>query len=455
MENLLAKVPNEIRIIAKTLRSHNRNSYLVGGAVVDLLEGRVPKDWDIEVFNITIEELDFILSRYPGAEIKRIGKKFGIIKFKVNGFDCEFSIPRKENKIGVGHAAFDVTFFPNMTIEEAARRRDFTVNAIYLDLFSGEIEDPFDGVKHLKEEVLDIIDEECFKEDSLRVFRAMRFISYRASNYSLRLINLCSKMKEECQQLSSDSVFQEWNKMFLNGKYIDSSIVFLQVSNLIDLYPELKALVECKQSPIHHREGNVIAHTSLVIQEAIKLRDNLPEEWKLAYMWAALLHDIGKPATTEIREDGKITSYRHDIVGAKIARKFMEKLTNNVQLIDKICLLVRYHMTPILFNGKTRLFKWKELHNTIPLQVLAYMCLADERGRIADDVSDKRFNKIMEIWRSFGAPEGKILALITGKDLIKLGYSEGKELGEKLKKLYSLQIKKNYNKEELLKRIGK
>ena len=452
------RIPNKIQEIVKAIVDYGRISYresipyLVGGGVIDIFECREPKDWDIEVFNRSIDELESILS--PFGEVNAIGKKFGILKLKVENLDLEFSIPRTENKIGVGHQDFNIWLEPEMSIVDAAKRRDFTVNAIYLNLVTGKIEDPFGGRKDLRRSLLDIVSPDTFIEDPLRCFRAMRFVSYRTRTSSLNLRQLCSTMIEECKALSSDSIFQEWNKMLLKGNRPDRSLRFLRDSNLIKLYPEIENLINCEQSPTHHREGNVFNHSCLALQSAASLRNNLPEEWRLPFMWAALLHDIGKPSCTKIDENGKIKSIGHDVVGAKMARQFMLRLTNSETLINKVELLVKHHMKPITYNDKTRLYKWRQLHNEIPLNILAYFTLADSMGRIADEPFNLRFDKTMKIWEQIGSPEGKIKSVLTGQDLINIGLTPGIHFGEILEKAYQFQIINGIdNKEELIKRL--
>ena len=144
----------------------------MGGYVRDKIMGIESKDIDIEVFKIDIDTLIDILSEFGKVDL--VGKSFGVLKLHYKGNDFDFSLPRRENKVGVGHKKFDVKPDKNMTVPEAAERRDFTINAISIDTITGEMIDPYNGIQAIQSGILKNTSNK-FKEDPLRVLRGFQF----------------------------------------------------------------------------------------------------------------------------------------------------------------------------------------------------------------------------------------------------------------------------------------
>jgi tRNA nucleotidyltransferase (CCA-adding enzyme) len=455
MKKLQINIPPLLDVIIKTISAHEGKCYLVGGAVIDSIYKNPIKDWDIEVFNKSYKELLLLLQRFGDCNL--IGKKFGVIKFRKDNFDAEFSIPRLENKVGPGHKDFSVELTPSISITEAAKRRDFTINAIYLDLTTNELNDPFSGLKDLKKSQLRLVNWNTFEEDPLRVFRAMQLVSRKVKYITLETKNKCTSMIEELKNLSKDSIYQEWVKMLMLGDRPDLGIKFLDDTNILSLYPELENLKGIQQSPKWHKEGDAFVHTQMVTKAAARIRHKIPEDWRLAFMFASVVHDVGKAISTQIRPDGKITSYNHDTTGVKIAEQFMRRLTDSEDLINKVNRIVYDHMRPRLYlNSNTKMRTWRRAQNRCPLNIIAYFTVADNMGRIGEDETKglSEFKGIMKKWIKFGRPKDKIRQVLQGKDLIDAGYEPGIEFTEYLNNAYRYQINTGCeNKEELIKHI--
>src|SRR5258705_8682868 len=163
----MSQFPEKVINLAQAVRVEGGRALLVGGCVRDLLMGQEPKDWDIEVYGIEPNKLRELLDQMGPVNV--VGEAFTVYKL---GPDLDVSLPRRERKSGRGHRAFVIEGDPSMTIEEATRRRDFTINAILEDPLTGEIIDPFGGQKHIQEKMLKAVSAETFSEDSLRVLRA-------------------------------------------------------------------------------------------------------------------------------------------------------------------------------------------------------------------------------------------------------------------------------------------
>jgi len=235
--DLLEKIPpsylKKLQIIKEFLSPYTKRVYLVGGCVRDLVMGMDVKDFDIEIFDIEPKLFDSLMKKL-GA--KGVGKSFFVYKYDV--FDL--ALARRERKVSVGHRGFEVTLCKDE--KEASKRRDFTMNALMINLFTKELLDLWGGLKDIEQKKIKIIDEERFKEDSLRVLRAVQFSSrlgFRIDKYS------CEVMREiELDDLSKERVFWEFEKMFLSsslhfGLYYLSALGVLKKLFDIELSKEI------------------------------------------------------------------------------------------------------------------------------------------------------------------------------------------------------------------------
>jgi putative nucleotidyltransferase with HDIG domain len=163
-------------------------------------------------------------------------------------------------------------------------------------------------------------------------------------------------------------------------------------------YTMLKKLEPTQQSPVHHPEGNVLNHTLLVVDEAAKRKRESADP--RALMWAALLHDIGKPATTRVRK-GRITAYDHDKVGAELTHEFLTAVTDDQGFIDKVVQLVKYHMQLLYVVNNLPFRDIGGMKRNADIREVALLCLCDRLGRIgadrrAEEEQVRRFIKMSE-----------------------------------------------------------
>lgn len=450
-------IPEDIKTITGRIKEFGGRAWIVGGASIDLLSNKEPKDWDIEVFNMSIEDIEDAVDCFGDKDL--IGLKFGIVKLKTDIFnrvyDIEFSIPRRDNKIGAKHKDFLAIFDPSMTIKEAARRRDFTINTIYIDPLTEEVVDPFNGLRDLKEGVLDYVDEETFLDDPLRVYRGIQIVARKARRWSDRLIDAAvySDTPSCLGTVSNDAIFGELTKLLMLAD--KPSIGLDHLEWIMGAFPELEALLGCPQSKLWHPEGTVYEHLKLVMDEAAKWRHEIPEDWRLAFMFGMLLHDIGKPLCLNTSND-KLTTIGHDTAGVEPARNFMSRFTNNQDLINKVCSIVECHMRP-KYMTKSSLNKasWRRLQNICPLNIVAYVTMCDNDGRGCPELplgkTDPSFIQTMHAFEHLGKPTGKIKPVLQGRHLIEAGHKPSKEFGAMLKKAYEYQIETGCkNIEELL-----
>jgi tRNA nucleotidyltransferase (CCA-adding enzyme) len=409
---------------------------LVGGAVVDLLQNRQPKDWDIEVYGLPMSRIEELLVD-GGFEPKTVGREFGILKLD-SGIDV--SVPRRENRVGKGHRDFDVECDPTMTPAEAAKRRDLTINSLAMDTATGEIIDHWGGLRDLETGMIAATDPETFVEDPLRVLRIMQLLPRKGRWMDALTMGLCVHMVDEFETLASERVFAEWEKLLMLADKPSVGLEFLRDSGWLVHFPELADLVACQQHPEWHPEGDAWRHTLAVVDNAARVRDELPEDWQLAFMFAALLHDVGKPSTT--LDD--FTSHGHDRAGAPLARTFMERLTGDKKLIEKIESVVGNHMQPGgLQRGNARAPAWRRLHNKVRLDVLGWLSRCDWCAKPGRDVglANQEHEPAVLCWdwfREFGTE--KIEPLLQGRDLIAAGHKPGPAFGKALAAAYEAQL---------------
>lgn len=420
---------------------------LIGGAVIDTLQNREVKDWDIEVFGLSMADIQRTLT-INGFSSDMVGAAFGVIKTKADGIDIDLSVPRKENKVGNKHTDFEVSFDPFMTPTEAGKRRDLTINAMSRDIVTGELIDPFNGLADLEAGILRATDPVTFVEDPLRVLRIMQLLPRKGKNVDPNTIELCRSIKDTFTHLPKERVFEEFVKLLLKAKKPSMGLQFLRDCGWIEHFPALNDLIGCEQNPEWHPEGDVWNHTLMVVDNAAALRHNISEELRLAFMFGALLHDVGKPSTT----DEQLRSPGHDEAGVEIAKNFLMQMTNSTHLLNVVPDLVKFHMRPgQLTNANAKDSAWKRLHIKCRLDVLGWLSKADSAGRTGRSITDNHppSEKCFKFFNEFPT---EIEPLVMGRDLLEMGMKPGPKFGKILKVAFEMQLD-GATKDEILKSI--
>jgi tRNA nucleotidyltransferase (CCA-adding enzyme) len=435
--------------IARAVRARGGRALVVGGWVRDrLLEADAdttarttaePKDLDMEVFGIPSEELPALLE--PFGKVEPIGQSFPV--YKIGTIDI--GLPRRESKAGRGHKGFVVEGDPSMSIEEAARRRDFTVNAIAWDPLTEEFEDPFGGCDDLDRKILRVVDPATFGDDSLRVLRALQF----AARFELTLDEgtkaLCRSIRLD--DLPPERIWGEIEKLLLRAERPSIGFALALELGVIDqLFPELKALVGCVQEPEWHPEGDVWVHTLQVIDQARQRIADLDRADQLIVMLGAVTHDFGKPATTAFR-DGRIRSMNHEEEGVAPAAAFLDRL--NIHSLDgkdvrgQVLGLVAHHLKPgMLYKVRAALTDgaFRRLSQKANLELLARLAKSDCLGREPGMFDCSAMDWFIERARELGVDRSPPKPLLLGRHLLELGMTPGPEMGALLKQIYEKQL---------------
>ena len=310
---------------------------LVGGCVRDALLGVPSQDIDCEVHGLSREALLGALS--PLGEIDQSGEAFGV--YTLPEAHIDFALPRRETRTGARHADFAVTLLPELSPAQAAARRDFTVNAIMRDALTGEIIDPYGGCEDLRRGVLRAVPGGQFEEDPLRVLRGAQF----AARFALTpdADTLAAMRRMPLDALSPARVMDEMKKALLSADGPDVFFRVLEAAGaLTPWFAELAPLRNAPQNPKHHPEGDAFEHTMLTLRAAAKWRDGTDDP--LAFMLAALTHDLGKPATVRKNERGEWQAAGHELAGVAPLTAMLTRLGVGKQTIAYCTSLCRLHM---------------------------------------------------------------------------------------------------------------
>jgi tRNA nucleotidyltransferase (CCA-adding enzyme) len=443
------------------------SAYLVGGFVRDELLGITSKDADIEVFGMASEELEKRLHELFDGNVVTVGRSFGVFKVMLGGgVDVDVAIPRRESKSGKGHKDFVVEGDPTMTIEEAARRRDFTINAMYRDLASGALVDPYGGANDLKNKVLKAVEVKTFGEDPLRVYRAVQFVARFGLTVEEETFELMKGMVEdgELDHLPAERVTGEIKKLLLQAERPSIGFEAMRALGIIEIYyPELLVLADTPQEPDWHPEGDVWIHTMMVIDAAAKIANSkigsgnpfecFTDEERLQIMLGALCHDLGKPSTTAIGEkDGvqRIRSLGHEEAGVEPTKSLLAKWTFGQAALEAALASAKEHLKPGMLsmqvdrgymnqeqyiNSTRKLLK--RIH-PVSWRILLAISESDYRGRTLPGVDTEPYiagERMREAIRSAKLDEAPTKPLISGSDLIPLGVEPGAKMGEIIKQV--------------------
>ena len=430
------------REIAAAVRDAGGRALIVGGWVRDRLRGRPSKDIDLEVFGVPQDRLAALLA--PFGRVEAVGQSFAVYKVARPGEDAiDVALPRRESKKGRGHKGFEVQGDPFMRIEDAARRRDFTVNAISWDPLSDVFEDPFDGRADIERRVLRAVDNGTFADDSLRVLRAVQF----AARFEFALhddtADLCRRIAVD--DLPPERIWSEIEKLLLQAERPSIGFALALDLGLVSrMMPELEPLIGCEQEPEWHPEGDVWTHTLMVIDRAREMNGDLDRPRLVTVMLGALCHDLGKPATTAII-DGRIRSLNHEEAGVAPTLSLLDRL--NVHTIDgfdvrgQVVGLVANHLKPGMLHKAPQVGggAFRRLAQKVDLELLARVARADCLGRTGGfDCS--AMDWFIERARALGVEHQPPSPVLLGRHLLALGVAPGPRMGELLKQVYEQQL---------------
>ncbi len=359
----------------------------------------------------------------------------------------DVTLPRRDSKVGPGHRGIAVEGDPSLSVEEAARRRDFTVNAMLYDPASGELVDPWDGRSDLEARVLRAVDSRTFGEDPLRGLRAVQLAARFELQVEPSTAALCASMP--LGELPAERVFGEIEKLLRKAAHPSRGLRLIKAWRMLEVIaPELLPLETTPQDPGWHPEGDVWRHTLQVVDEAAALAADLAEDRprQLAVMLTALCHDLGKPSTTRF-EDGRIRSRGHEEAGFIPTSALLDRWNVHTLLGYDVraqtLALVAQHLKP------GQLYDDRERVTDGAIRRLARKCEPDLLYRVAkaDCLGRRpgRFEPVAMEWfrervRQLDVATAPPAPILKGRDLLALGLRPGPELGRILSAVYERQL---------------
>jgi tRNA nucleotidyltransferase (CCA-adding enzyme) len=426
--------------IARAVRDAGGRALIVGGWVRDRLLGitSAKENIDLEVFGVPSERLRQLLESF--GRVEAVGESFQV--YKVG--DIDVSLPRRDSKAGRGHKGFVVVGDPGMSIEEAARRRDFTVNAISFDPLTGEHFDPFGGRADLERRLLRVVDPATFADDSLRVLRAVQFaarLSFAVEDESAALCRVIP-----LDDLPAERIWGEFEKLLGAPRPSIGFALAMDLGVVSKLWPELQALAGCPQEPEWHPEGDVWVHTLQVVDRARARVDHLGRPQWLSVMLGAVCHDFGKPATTAFI-DGRIRSMDHEEQGVAPASAFLDRL--NVFSFDgydvrrQVLGMVAQHLKPGAWHkvrDEVGDGAFRRLAQKVDLELLALVAKSDCEGRAPGTFDCTAMDWFLERARTLGVEHRPPSPILLGRHVLALGLQPGPRVGEVLKAVYEQQL---------------
>jgi tRNA nucleotidyltransferase (CCA-adding enzyme) len=438
---MIVAPPELEKILSQT--AELQQAFLVGGCVRDAFLGIPHKDFDLEVFGISYEKLAAALSRWGKTDL--VGRSFGVVKLRVGEFTFDFTIPRRDSKVATGHKGFEISFDANITMEEAASRRDFTVNALMFDPRTKKVLDFFGGIADLEKRILRHTSD-AFVEDPLRVLRGMQFASRFDLKGAPETIELCRRIKNTFGELAIERVREEWFKWAEKSSYPSAGLRFLVETEWMEHFPELKRMIGTPQDPQWHPEGDVFTHTCHCCDALVQLPHwkNADAETRIVYSLAILLHDCGKPDTTheEIRQGKtRIVSPGHESVGVPIAETFLNRIGTPIAIRERVLPLIQNHMAhydDISDRAVRRLAKRLSPEN---IEGLCTIMTADRLGRPPLPSETPQtvialLRKAHELELQKGAPK----PILLGRHLIELGMQPSPDFGKVLHDAFEAQL---------------
>lgn len=425
----------EVLKVCQTVRESGGRAMLVGGWVRDYLLGAESKDFDIEVYGLEPSELRAVLETI--APVNAVGEQFSVYKlaFKSQNegrFEIDVSIPRRESKSGRGHRGFVIEGDPRMTFEEAARRRDFTINAILYDPLTDEAVDPFDGARDLKRRVLRAVAADTFIDDSLRVLRAVQLAARFEMTVEPETVELCRTI--DLTDLPRERIWGEMEKLLTLANQPSIGLDYAFELGVLDkLFPEIRALAGSRNDPL-------FAHTKRCLDEAVKLTADLSKEKRVTVRLAALCHELGKPFA-EITSDGD----RNFIEAtAEQTLSVMNRLglytIAGYNVRAQVTALVREHLKPTEFYqnlNQTTNGDFRRLAQRVEIDLLYRVSKACQLADNSPSIAQEWF---IEKARALQVEHSPPAPLLQGRHLIEAGIAPGPQMGAILRRIYDLQL---------------
>lgn len=409
--------------IVERLQEAGHTAYFAGGCVRDQLRGVEPKDYDVAT-SARPEEVEALF-----RDSRAVGAHFGVILVHENGFDFEIATFRSDGSYLDGRRPESVTF---SSPEEDAQRRDFTINGLFHDPIAGETIDFVHGNADLEAKVIRAIGNPAarFEEDHLRLLRAVRFAARFDFEIDAKTWTAMQDNATQIKNISPERIRDEFSQIFVHPSRVRGFDLLVESGLMAEVVPEILDLQGCEQPPQFHPEGDVFVHTRLMLSL-------LPETVSLPLALSVLFHDIGKPATFAYDEEAdRIRFNGHEKVGADMTKGVLRRMKYSNAEIDATVEMVANHMVfKDVQQMRTSRLKRFMARDTFEdeMELHRVDCLGSWGGL-------DNYDFLKTIAEEFANEPLIPPPLITGKDLLDLGWSSGPKMGEALKAVQTQQL---------------
>ncbi len=415
--------------VVQELKSAGHEALFAGGCVRDALLGRVMKDIDIAT-SATPEQVEAL---FKGKTVA-VGKAFGVVLVSRADFQFDVATFRTDGAYADGRHPAHVIF---ATSEDDALRRDFTVNGLFCNPLTGEVIDYVRGLEDLEARVIRAIGEPeaRFREDHLRMLRAVRFASVLGFGIEPATLAAVARHAAWIATVSAERIATEVTRLICESPRPSVGLNLLRETGLLAYFlPEVAALFGTRQPPRFHPEGDVWTHTCLMI-------DDVPAPRDAVLAWSILLHDIGKPVTyceepDPATRDARIRFPCHAPVGAALSESILQRLKQPSALVEKVKAVVLGHMQ-FVDAEKMRRAKLRRFMGSDCFPVLLELMRVDTL-RSNGDFSAWHFLK--ENFEAFKSEPVLPKPLAHGRDLLNWGVAAGPKMGALLADLYDAQL---------------
>lgn len=429
----------------KFIASLGVEAYRVGGSVRDELLGRRPKDGDYMVRGVSLDDLRKLLAH---ARVSSLVLRDGqLVGYRVGRpYDIEIALPRKEISTGPGHGDFKIAVDPDLPLEEDAKRRDFTFNALYKPIPSLPVLDPTGrGLHDLERRLIVTTHPDSFRDDPLRILRALRFV---ARGYELGS-TAQTQMQEHAAAVTgltanghmSGTVYDEMSKILMGDAPVAALRIARHTGVLSALFPELAPMIGFDQSSKYH-DMTTDEHTLKALETAAVV------DASLRVRWALLFHDSGKPEAAWIGKDGRKHYYAsaehgtedHEVVSARLWREAAGRMSGAPkEFVRDVETLIRHHMVPYRSRGvaeRTRRMRVQFGHELLHDLLVHRAC--DLAGKGVSKVSYKHMDQLRDMASYLNDAHARKVPVhthdlqIDGHDVIDLG-ARGRKIGDVLR----------------------
>jgi poly(A) polymerase len=418
------------REICSRLRERGHIAYFAGGCVRDMVRGLVPKDYDIAT-DATPEVVQKIFPRTYA-----VGAHFGVIVVLESEFQSEVATFRSDDVYVDGRRPSAVHF---SSPEEDAKRRDFTINGMFFDPEKNEVIDFVGGRADLESRLIRAIGDPAqrFAEDRLRMLRAVRFATVLDYKIDKQTWDALVARAPTITEISAERIREELVRIFLSPNRVRGWDLLDESGLLRAILPEIEPMKGCAQPEQFHPEGDVFQHTRLMLQM-------LPEKVSVPLVFSVILHDVAKPLTATVDENGRIRFNAHDRIGAEMTEQIMERLRFSRAEIDATVEMVRQHMVfkdvPRMRVAKLKRFMARPTFEE-ELELHRVDCASSHR--IMDN-----YDFLLQKREEFANEPIIPPPLVRGEDLIALGLKPGPKFGEILEAVETRQLEGGFRTRE-------